>query len=296
MDRFDCMRAFVETVRNNGFGAAARVLDLPRSSVSKQIQALEESIGVQLMVRTTRSLRLTDAGSSYFEAAVDLLASLDEAEQRARDGELRGILRVNAPVSFALRRLTPLLPRFHQLHPQIELQLVLSDYLEDPVSSGFDVTLRVAKLTDSSLESRFLAPAPRMLVASPGYIQRRGHPSHPDDLTSHSLLGYSYLQSGVQITLTRNTEVKRIQTTGPMHANNGDLLARLAELGVGIALLPEFIAEEGLSSGKLIHLLPDWAPPPISLHAIYPKHARTPQKTSSFIDFLATELSGPTSD
>ncbi|WP_323151599.1 LysR family transcriptional regulator, partial [Pseudomonas glycinae] len=156
MDRIECMRAFVVTVGENGFAAAARAMDVPRSKVSKQIQALEEAIGVQLLQRTTRSLHLTEAGAEYFEAAREVIAALDEAEQRARDGvgELRGVLRVNAPMSFGLRRLGKLIPLFHEQHPNIELQLVLSDQQVDPVRGGFDVTIRIASLPDSTMIAR----------------------------------------------------------------------------------------------------------------------------------------------
>ncbi|WP_257386195.1 LysR family transcriptional regulator [Tahibacter caeni] len=292
MDRVDCMRAFVETVRHNGFAAAARALDLPRSTVSKQIQALEDAIGVQLLIRTTRSLRLTDAGSDYFEATLDVLAAIEEAEQRARSGsgELRGTLRVNAPMSFGVRRLGPLLPRFHALHPQIELQLVLSDQQEDPVRGGFDVTLRIASLADSSLIARRIAPAPRVLVAAPAYLQRAGVPQRPEDLAEQAFLGYGYLQSGVSLTLSRGAETRHIATSGPLHANNGDVLAAAAEAGLGIALLPTFIVDGALAAGRLQTLLDDWKAPPISVNAVYPQLRRLPQKTRAFIDFLVAEL------
>lgn len=293
MDRVECMRAFVETVRHHGFAAAARALDQPRSKVSKQVQALEDAIGVQLLVRTTRSLRLTEAGSDYFDAARDVLASLDEAEQRARSGsgELRGVLRVNAPMSFGVRRLGPLLPRFHARHPKIELQLVLSDQQEDPVRGGFDVTLRIAHLPDSSLIARTLAPAPRVLVASPGYLRRAGTPSAPEDLAQHAFLAYGYLQSGVSLALSCGSDTRRVHTTGPLLANNGDLLAQAAEAGMGIALLPEFIVEDALAAGRLQPLLCDWQAPPININAVYPLLRRMPHKTRMFIDFLVEELS-----
>jgi DNA-binding transcriptional LysR family regulator len=293
MDRVECMRAFIETVRSNGFAAAARVLDLPRSTVSKQVQALEEAIGVQLLVRTTRSLHLTEAGAEYFESARDLLAALDEAEQRARDGvgELRGVLRVNAPMSFGLRKLGPLIPLFHERHPQIELQLVLSDQQVDPVRGGFDVTIRIASLADSSMVARTIAPAPRFLVASPAYLEKAGIPQSPEDLASHAFLGYGYLQSGVSLSLSNGQETRRVQVTGPLHANNGDFLAQAAEAGMGIALLPSFIVDEALAAGRLLAVLCGWQAPPISINAVYPSARRLPQKTRTFIDFLVEEMS-----
>lgn len=292
MDRIDCMRAFVATVGANGFAAAARAMDVPRSKVSKQIQALEEAIGVQLLQRTTRSLHLTEAGAEYYEAARELLASLDETEQRARDGvgELRGVLRVNAPMSFGLRRLGPLIPLFHQQHPNVELQLVLSDQQVDPVRGGFDVTIRIASLPDSSMVARLLAPAPRIMVASPAYLARAGTPRTPKDLTAHQCLNYGYLQSGVSLQLSNGNETQRVTVTGPLHANNGDLLAQAAQAGMGIALLPDFIVEDALAAGTLVPVLCEWQAPAISINAVYPSARRVPQKTRAFIGFLVTAL------
>ncbi|EJL08356.1 LysR family transcriptional regulator [Pseudomonas chlororaphis] len=292
MDRIECMRAFVVTVDANGFAAAARAMDVPRSKVSKQIQALEEAIGVQLLHRTTRSLHLTEAGAEYYESAREVLAAVDEAEQRARDGigELRGVLRVNAPMSFGLRRLGPLVPLFHEQHPNIELQLVLSDQQVDPVRGGFDVTIRIASLADSSMVAKLLAPAPRIMVASPDYLKRAGTPQTPRDLTAHQCLNYGYLQSGVSLQLSNGKDTQRVHVTGPLHANNGDLLAQAAEAGMGIALLPDFIVADALTAGRLVPVLCEWQAPPISIHAVYPSARRVPQKTRAFIEFLVAQL------
>ncbi len=293
MDRIECMRTFVATVNANGFAAAARVLDVPRSKVSKQIQALEETLGVQLLLRTTRSLHLTEAGAEYYDACREVLASLDEAEQRARSGlgEVHGVLRVNAPMSFGLCRLGPLIPKFHAQHPKVELQLVFSDQQVDPVKGGFDVTIRIASLADSSMVARHLAPAPRMLVASPDYLARAGTPQVPRDLAAHQCLNYGYLQSGVSLQLSNGKETQKVHVTGPLHANNGDLLAQAAEAGMGIALLPTFIVEKAVDQGRLVPVMCDWQAPPISINAVYPSARRVPLKTRAFLDFLVHELS-----
>jgi DNA-binding transcriptional LysR family regulator len=292
MDRIECMRAFVATVGANGFAAAARALDVPRSKVSKQIQALEEAIGVQLLQRTTRSLHLTEAGAEYYDACRDVIASLDEAEQRARTGmgEIRGVLRVNAPMSFGLSRLGPLLPRFNELHPNVELQIVLSDQQVDPVKGGFDVTIRIASLPDSSMVARSLAPAPRVMVASPDYLARHGVPQTPKDLSSHQFLSYGYLQSGISLQLCNGKETQRVTVSGPLHANNGDILAQAAVSGMGIALLPLFIVERAVADGRLTPVLCEWQAPAISVNAVYPSARRVPMKTRAFIDFLVAEL------
>jgi len=293
MDRIECMRAFVATVGANGFAAAARALDVPRSKISKQIQALEEAIGVQLLQRTTRSLHLTEAGAEYYDACRDVIASLDEAEQRARTGmgEIRGVLRVNAPMSFGLSRLGPLIPRFNELHPNVELQVVLSDQQVDPVKGGFDVTIRIASLPDSSMIARSLAPAPRIMVASPDYLAREGTPQTPKDLAHHKCLSYGYLQSGVSLQLCNGKETQRVTVSGPLHANNGDILAQAAVAGMGIALLPNFIIERAVADGRLVPVLCDWEAPAITVNAVYPSSRRVPMKTRAFIDFLVTELS-----
>lgn len=293
MDRIECMRAFVATVGANGFAAAARALDVPRSKISKQIQALEEAIGVQLLQRTTRSLHLTEAGAEYYDACRDVIASLDEAEQRARTGtgEIRGVLRVNAPMSFGLSRLGPLIPRFNELHPNVELQVVLSDQQVDPVKGGFDVTIRIASLPDSSMIARSLAPAPRIMVASPDYLAREGTPQTPKDLAHHKCLSYGYLQSGVSLQLCNGKETQRVTVSGPLHANNGDILAQAAVAGMGIALLPNFIIERAVADGRLVPVLCDWEAPAITVNAVYPSSRRVPMKTRAFIDFLVAELS-----
>ena len=193
-------------------------------------------------------------------------------------------------MSFGLRRLGPLIPLFYQQHPNVELQLVLSDQQVDPVRGGFDVTIRIANLPDSSLVARLLAPAPRVMVASPAYLARAGTPQTPKDLTAHQCLNYGYLQSGVSLQLSNGKETQRVNVTGPLHANNGDLLAQAAQAGMGIALLPDFIVEDALAAGTLVPVLCNWQAPAISINAVYPAARRVPQKTRAFIEFLVKAL------
>ncbi len=193
-------------------------------------------------------------------------------------------------MSFGQCRLGPLLPRFHALYPKVELQLVLSDQQVDPIKGGFDVTIRIASLADSSLVARHLSPAPRVLVASPGYLAQHGVPETPKDLASHHCLNYGYLQSGASLQLSNGKDTQRVHVTGPLHANNGDLLAQAAEADMGIALLPLFIVEQALAEGRLIQVLNEWEAPPISINAVYPTARRVPLKTRAFLDFLAAEL------
>jgi DNA-binding transcriptional LysR family regulator len=292
MDRIECLRSFVEAVRVNSFAAAARTLDVPRSRISKQIQALEGMLGVQLIMRTTRSLHLTAAGTEYFDAVQPLIAAFDDADERVRAsvGRLGGTLRVNAPLSYGTRVLGPLIPAFHAENPLIELHIALTDQFVDPIRGGFDVTIRIADLVDSSLVAKRLMPAERVLVASPGYLQSTSTPNSPAELSRHSFLNYGCIQGGAALPLTNGTETVRVQPIGPAVSDNGDLLAILAEAGMGITLLPRFIVQSGLDSRRLVQVLPDWKAPPISVNALFPAGPQVPQKTRRFVDFLSKRL------
>lgn len=293
MDRIECMRAFVEAVRAESFAAAARALDVPRSKISKQVQALEEALGVQLLLRTTRSLHLTEAGATYYEDAQNVLAAIDEAEERARGSSgIRGIIRCNVPVSFGTRVLAGLVPKFLDIYPDIELQVSLTDHLVDPVRGGFDVTIRIADLADSSLAARRIMPIARSLVASPGYLERRGTPDSPAALEDHCVLNYGALQGGITTQLTRGKHVQRVRTRGPVTADSGDFLLEMAVAGLGVTLVPDFIARDELAAGRLVRVLGDWSPPPIAAHALFAQSRNMPLRLRRFVDFLVSELGG----
>lgn len=295
MDRLSCLTAFVETARLGGMAAAARKLNVPRAKISRQIQTLEAELGAQLLVRTTRALQLTEAGSILLESASEALDKLHEAEQRVRDGqtEIRGTVRINAPMSFGVRVLAPLLPIFQRDHPLLELQVVLSDEFVDPVRGGFDVTLRIAHIADSGLIARHLCDVPRLMVASPGYLARRGTPTHPEQLAAHAWLGYGYLATGARTLLTHGDETFRVAANGPMCANNGEVLMQAAIGGLGIVLLPRFIVEEALAGRALQEVLPDWRAPATAVYAMFPPNRRMPLRTRRLIDYLVEALTAP---
>lgn len=292
MDRLDSLRAFVETVERGGMAAAARKLNSTRARISKQIQALEQELSVQLLVRTTRSLSLTEAGSTFFEAATEALKTLDDGAQRAREalGVVKGLLRVNAPVTFGVKRLAPLLPRFKAANPDVTFDLTLTDELVDPVKGGFDLTIRIAVLADSSLVARRIGPVSSSLFASPSYLALHGTPSHPRDLVDHACLQYGYQQTGAVWVLQKDAELHRVSFKSGFSANNGEVLQAAAEAGLGIVMLPHFIAGEAMQAGRLVPVLDDWALPALSVNAVYPANRRLPLKTRRFIDFLVAEL------
>src|SRR3954454_16411511 len=187
MDKLDSIRAFTKVVQHASFSEAARSLRLSRSAVSKYVIDLERELGVQLLNRTTRSAAPTENGRAYYERAVAILADLEEADLAVArlHAEPRGLLRINAPMSFGTLHLGPELARFMEKYPELQIQLTLSDEQIDSVQEGYDITLRIAELASSSMIARRLLSVPRVICASPAYVQRRGAPEHPKDLKNH---------------------------------------------------------------------------------------------------------------
>src|SRR6195256_5710222 len=204
MDKLTSIRAFTRVVQHGSFAAAGRELRLSRSAVSKYVIELEQALGSQLLVRTTRSASPTENGHAYYERCIAILADLEEADRAVTrlQSEPRGLLRVNAPMSFGTLHLGRAVADFMEKYPELQIQLMLSDQQIDPVQEGFDVTLRIADLPSSSLIARKIAPAARVVCAAPSYLERRGTPEHPSALRDHDCLTYGYLATGNQWKLT----------------------------------------------------------------------------------------------
>jgi len=295
MDKLESLRAFVKVVQHGGLSAAARDLRLSRSAVSKYLIDLETELGVQLLVRTTRSASPTENGQAYYERVVAILAEIDEADAAVSSlqAEPRGILRVNAPMSFGTLHLGTAIADFMEKYPELKIQLVLSDELIDPVREGFDVTLRIADLASSSLVARKISPAPRVICAAPSYLQRRGTPQHPDDLREHDCLTYGHLATAYQWKLTGPDGDHWIQIPWTLCTNNAEVLRDASVKGRGLALLPTFIAGADLRTGALTVVLTQYKAPEISVYAIYPQTKHLSVKVRVFIDFLAERFGGP---
>jgi DNA-binding transcriptional LysR family regulator len=288
LDKVASLRAFVKVVESGSFAEAGRQLRLSRSAISKYIADLEESLGVQLLNRTTRHASPTENGQRYFERAVVILSEIEAADQAVAQAQSapRGLLRVNAPMSFGTMRLGPVLADFMARYGELQLQIVLSDDLLDPVQDGFDVTLRIAELESSSLIARKITPVARMICASPDYLARHGTPKHPQDLREHASLTYGFLLTGNQWKLTGADGDHWIQPTWSLCVNNAEVLRDVAIKGRGLALLPEFIAADALRKGELRTVLDDYSAPPLALYAVYPPTRHLSVKVRLFIDFL----------
>jgi DNA-binding transcriptional LysR family regulator len=294
MDKLTSIRAFTRVVQHGSFAAAARELRLSRSAVSKYVIELEQELGSQLLVRTTRSAGPTENGHAYYERCIAILADLEEADLAVTQlqSEPRGLLRVNAPMSFGTLHLGRAVADFMERYPELQIQLILSDQQIDPVQEGFDVTLRIAELPSSSLIARKIAPALRVVCAAPSYLARRGIPEHPDELRNHDCLDYGYLATGNQWKLTGPDGDHWIHVPWTLCSNNGEVLRDAVVKGRGIALLPTFIVGADLQEGSLRSILTDYTPPEISVYAIYPQTRHLSVKVRMFIDFLIERFGG----
>jgi len=252
MDRLISMRIFTSVVENSGFSAASEKLGLSRAAVSKHIAQLETHLGGRLLNRTTRQISLTGVGRVYYASCKQILEDIDVAEcvVSGLSNEPRGALRINAPMSFGSHRIAPLLARFNTLHPAVEIDLSLNDRLVDVVEEGYDLVIRIADLADSNLIARRLAPSHQVLCASPVYLQTHGIPQHPQDLGRHACLRYSYSRHADEWRLQGPAGELRVRINGPLLSNNGEALCNAAENGLGIALLPTFLAGDAIRAGR----------------------------------------------
>jgi DNA-binding transcriptional LysR family regulator len=294
MDKLASLRAFVKVVELGSFSEAGRQLRLSRSAVSKYVGDLEQSLGVQLLNRTTRHASPNENGQAYFERALSILSDIDAADQAVAQLQStpRGLLRVNAPMSFGTLQLGSAVADFMERYPELQLQLVLSDDLVDPVQDGFDVTLRIAELESSSLIARKIVPIDRVVCASPAYLDRHGVPAHPRELRNHVSLTYGFLLTGNQWKLTGADGDHWIQPSWSLCVNNAEVLRDAAVKGRGVALLPTFIAGDALHDGRLTSVLSDWKAPALTLYAIYPPTRHLSVKVRLLIDFLVGRFSG----
>jgi DNA-binding transcriptional LysR family regulator len=293
MTDLDAIAVFDRVVERKSFAEAARSLGLTTSAVSKRIARLERALGATLLHRTTRRLSLTEAGAVYHDRIRRVLGELASAEEAVtRLGtEPHGLLRVSAPMSFGHLHLAPLVPEFLAAHPGLRVDLELDDRLVDLIDGGFDVAVRIAALADSSLVARRLAPARRVICGSPDYLARRGVPRHPADLARHDCLRYT-LQARGDWTVRRGRSGARVEVSGSLQANNGEVLRAAALAGLGLVFLPTMIVWRDLQAGTLVPVLVPHLPPPTAIHAVYPRSRLLSPKVRAFVDFLAARF-GP---
>jgi DNA-binding transcriptional LysR family regulator len=295
MDRFADMRMFVAVVDAGSISGAAERLAVAKSAVSRRLAELETRLGAQLLHRTTRTLSLTDSGRAFFERAQRILADLEEAEQAVSQahGAIRGRLKVALPLSFGLLHLADLIHEFMGLHPEVEFDLDFNDRQIDLMQEGFDLAIRIARLPDSSLIARKLAPIRHGLCASPEYLARHGTPMRADDLAGHAGLVYSNLANpGLWNYVGPDGQPGSVRVPIKLRANNGDFLCRAAIACQGVILHPTFYLNDAIRSGALVPLLTDHAWPEVNAYAVYPPTQHLSRRVRAFVDFLAEKLAG----
>jgi DNA-binding transcriptional LysR family regulator len=294
MDKLDAMNAFARVVAAGSYAEAARRLGLTRSAVSKAVTELEQLLGVRLLDRTTRKVTATEAGRAYYERVTGILADVESTESAVSrlHEEPKGLLKINAPMSFGTLYLGPAIAEFMVAYPELRIELLLNDRFIDPVEEGVDVTVRIGALPDSSLIARRLAPARRVLAASPAYLKTHGTPRTPEELTQHRALTFGNMQAVQRWELSRGGETFNVPVTSCLCSNNGDVLRAVALNGNGILLLPTFLVGPDIAAGKLKIVLPDYEPAGLGIYALYAPNRYLAAKTRVFIDFLAQRF-GP---
>ena len=295
MDRFLEMRTFSAVVDAGSFVGAADALGLSKAAVSRYLGDLETRLGVRLLHRTTRKLALTEEGELFYARSKELLAGVEEAEAElnSRNAKARGLLRVNVPVSFGIKNLAPLWGAFHALHPQVELDVILSDRIVDMVEEGYDLTIRISTLSSSTLISRRLASTRILLCASPQYLAQHGVPRHPHELASHAVIAYSHAASGNEWHFDGPEGRVGVKTRPWMSSNNGDTCCATALAHQGIVLQPDFLVGADLAAGTLVELMPEYRPREVGIYALYPTRKHVAPKVRALIDFLTQQLAPP---
>jgi DNA-binding transcriptional LysR family regulator len=288
MDKLEAMNAFAKVVASGSYAEAARRLGLTRSAVSKAVMELERLLGARLLDRTTRRVTPTEAGLAYYERCVAILADVEETEIRiARlHDEPKGVLKVNAPMSFGTLYLAAAIADFMARYPDLRIELTLNDRFIDPLEEAVDVTVRIGVLADSSLIARRLAPARRVLAAAPDYLARSGTPETPEDLAHHRCLTYGHMAAVHRWQLVRRGETVAVPISSSLCSNNGEVLRAAALAGNGITNLPTFIIGPDIAAGRLQIVLPQNPPTELAIHALYAPNRYLAAKTRVFIDFL----------
>jgi len=294
MNPFLEMRTFCAVAEAGSFVRAAGTLGLSKAAVSRHVGALEARLGVRLLHRTTRRLSLTGEGEIFYARSKELLAELEEAESelRSRSSAARGVLRINAPVTFGILHLAPLWGAFRERHPQVRLDLTLSDRTVDLVEEGYDVAIRIAALPDSTLVSKRLAGTRIVLCASPRYLESSGVPGHPSELANHAVIAYRYWSTGDEWQFDGPGGRVSVRTKPIMHSNSGDTCRAMALEHHGVVLQPTFLIGRDLADGTLVELMPEFHAQELGIYAIYPTRKHVSPKVRALIEFLAERFAG----
>jgi len=300
MDKLKQLESFVSVAARGSLTAAAQLEGVAPAIIGRRMDALEERLGVKLLLRTTRRMALTHEGSAFLEDCIRILADVANAEASVSAGGVKasGHLRITAPAGFGRRHVAPLVPQFHQLHPEVTISLNLSDRVVDLAAEGFDCAVRVGDLPDSSLVSVRLADNRRLCVATPAYLTRHGTPQSPADLARFDCLtlssdasqtrGWAFMHKG-----RGPAQVTYLKPTGPVNCSDGQVLHDWCLAGHGIAWRSTWEVEAEIATGHLVTVLDAFAAPPNGIYAVFPQRKHLPLRVRTWIDFLKERYSTP---
>ena len=294
MDRLEAMDVFVRVVEAGSFSAAARLIPMPLTSVSRQVAALEQRLGTQLLRRTTRQLSLTDEGRLVYDRAKSVISEMRELESAlsTERSEPSGRIRISAPVLIGTLQIAPRLPKFLAHHPLMQVDLLLIDRAVNLIEENIAVAVQIGRLEDSSLAARKLAQIRMIVCAAPTYLERRGTPATPDDLPQHDCLVFSQTPGPTDWNFQTAKGRTRFKVEGRLCINNLDALVAAAIGGAGIVRVPSWLVAADLSSGRLKSFLTEYERPATPVHAVFEHAKLSSSRIRSFVDFLVSEWSG----
>ncbi|MCV9877652.1 LysR family transcriptional regulator [Brenneria izbisi] len=292
MDRLTSMSVFVRAVETGSFTAAAEVLTMSPQLVGKHVSMLEQHLGVRLINRTTRQHSLTESGRHFYERCKIILAEVEAAESFAAQARAipSGRLRINAPVTFGINALSPLLPRYLKAYPDISIELTLSNRMVDLIDEGYDMVFRVGELIDSGLMAKKLAPYQLVTCASPAYLASAPPLTQPQDLVNHECLIFTHTTLRTQWVYETASGIVQVPVTGRLLIDSGEAMTRAALSGMGVMMQPVELVNPLLATGELVRVLAGYNVPSRPLHALYAPDRRLTPKLRSFLDFVTAEF------
>lgn len=290
-DRLFALRVFSRVARTGSFSRAARDLSLSQPSASRIVAALEAEVGVALMTRTTRGLRLTDAGADYLARIEPILDAIDEADHAARgSGELAGVLRVALSSGFAARQVIPRLPVFMAKHPALHVELLMNDQRQDLVSESIDIALRFGSLPDSNATARLIGISPRIVVAAPSYLHRAGTPRTPEQLADHAMIVGPSRPGQTAWTFERDGRSHSVRVESRLKITTHEAAIAAAVAGLGIVSTALWGCREELACGSLVPVLPEWGTGSVEVHAVFPAGRAAKSAARAFAEHVIEGL------
>jgi DNA-binding transcriptional LysR family regulator len=295
MDRVTAVQLFIRVVETGSFSKAAAELGITQPTATKAVAATEKRLGARLLHRSTRGVTPTEVGALYYEKCKLIAREIDEADNLATllQSQVGGTLRISTSVAFGRRVLVPLVLRYMRQHPEVTIDLAFDDRYVNLVEQGADLAIRMGRLADSTLGARYLGTNPWLMAASPSYLRERGTPRTAADLAAHACLVYSSVQGDDRWSLATPDGVElAVPVKGPLRSNNLSAVLAAARAGLGLAVLPWYVARESVADGSVVQVLADHSLPAQEVHAVFPSPKWVPSKVTSFIAFLQQSLAG----